>query len=211
MDSKRGHFISIEGVEGVGKSTAVAFLQQYLTSQSIPFVLTREPGGTEIAEAIRQVFLGHYSETMCPDTELLLLFAGRMQNIHHVILPALQQGQWVLADRFVDASFAYQGGGRGVEFSHLQHLASWIQKDLQPDLTLLLDAPITIGMQRVQSRGAKDRMEMEGIEFFERVRQAYLDRAHAEPQRFCVIDAAQSLADVQHDLCQAVQRLVTPV
>lgn len=211
MDSKRGHFISVEGVEGVGKSTAVAFLQKYLISQSISLILTREPGGTEIAEAIRQVFLGHYTEKMHPDTELLLLFAGRMQNIHHVILPALRQGQWVLADRFVDASFAYQGGGRGVELSHLQHLASWIQNDLQPDLTILLDAPIAVGMQRIQSRGAKDRMEMEGVEFFERVRQAYLNRAKAEPQRFCVIDAAQSLAAVQQDLRQAVQRLVTPV
>ncbi len=209
MTGKKPRFISIEGIEGVGKSTAISFLQHVIGSHAIPFVLTREPGGTAIAEAIRQVFLGHYDEPMCADTELLLLFAGRMQNIRQLILPALAKGHWVLADRFIDASFAYQGGGRGVSNQRLETLAGWIQQDLQTDLTILLDAPVEVGMRRIQSRGNKDRMELEGTAFFERVRQAYLDRAHASPQRFCVIDATRDLALVQQDLQQAIQPLVS--
>ncbi len=206
--TKKACFISIEGIEGVGKSTVIDFLRQYLAQQAIPLTLTREPGGTPIAEAIRQVFLGHYDESMCADTELLLLFAGRMQNIHHIILPALQRGEWVLADRFIDASFAYQGGGRGVATAHLDALASWVPQGLQPDLTLLLDAPVAVGMQRIQSRGTKDRMEMEGVAFFERVRQAYLERAAQYPQRFRVIDATQDLTAVTRAVAAAVQDLV---
>lgn len=208
MSDKKGYFISIEGIEGVGKSTAMTFLQQMLAEHQIPLTVTREPGGTEIAEAIRRVFLGHYQEPMHADTELLLLFAGRMQNMRQLILPALNRGEWVLTDRFVDASFAYQGGGRQVSVDHLQRLATWVQDDLRVDLTILLDAPVEVGMQRIQSRGAKDRMELEGQEFFERVREAYLQRAAAHPQRFCVIDAARDLELVQQDLCRAIQPLI---
>lgn len=209
MTNKAGHFISIEGIEGAGKSTAVRFLQQYLADQKIPLAVTREPGGTKIAEAVRSIFLGHHEEAMSPETELLLLFAGRAQNIRHIILPALARGEWVLADRFVDASFAYQGGGRGVDAVQIELLSRWIRKDLQPDLTILLDVPVAFGMQRIESRGAKDRMELEGVAFFERVRQVYLQRAQQEPQRFFVIDATKSLDIVQQQLITCVKPLLT--
>lgn len=209
--NKPACFISIEGIEGVGKSTAVAFLKNYMAEQQIDLVTTREPGGTEIAEAIRKVFLGHYDEAMCADTELLLMFAGRMQNVSQLILPALKKGQWVLADRFVDASFAYQGGGRGVAAQRLETLAGWVSEHLRPDLTILLDAPVEVGMKRLHARGVKDRIEMEETEFFKRVRQAYLDRACHEPQRFCIIDASRDLPQVQQDLIAALQPWVGAV
>lgn len=205
---KRGYFISLEGIEGVGKSTAIQYLHQYLQKQSIPVVLTREPGGTPIAEAIRAVLLGHHTEMMSSDTELLLMFAGRAQNISEVIVPALQQGQWVLSDRFTDASFAYQGGGRGVPLQHIIELSRWVQKGLQPDLTFLLDAPVEIGLQRMLSRGAKDRIELEGIDFFKRVRASYLELAAREPERFCVIDATQEISVVQSQLIEALQLIM---
>ncbi|OGO93582.1 MAG: dTMP kinase [Coxiella sp. RIFCSPHIGHO2_12_FULL_42_15] len=208
MKNKQGYFVSLEGIEGVGKSTALQFLQRYLQQHSISVVFTREPGGTPIAEAIRQVLLGHYTEPMTSDTELLLMFAGRAQNIAQVILPALQRGQWVLSDRFTDASFAYQGGGRGIATQHIIELARWVQKDLQPDLTFLLDAPVEVGLQRVSGRGAKDRIEAEGIEFFKRVRAAYLGLAEREPERFYVIDATQEVAQVQQHMVHALQPIM---
>ena len=208
MESKRGRFITIEGIEGVGKSTALKFLESHLSRHHIPIRVTREPGGTPVSEDIRQVLLGHYDEVMGPDTELLLMFAGRAQNIAEVILPSLQRGQWVVSDRFTDASFAYQGGGRGVNRRHIFELAQWVQGDLQPDLTILLDAPVKIGLERVESRGAKDRIEIEGVDFFERVRQSYLNLASAEPERFFVIDATQSLTDIQQQLIKAVNPLM---
>jgi len=211
METKRGYFISIEGVEGVGKSTALKFLQQYLTEQKINFVMTREPGGTPIAEEIRKILLGHHEEVMCPDTELLLMFAGRAQNIAQVILPALRRGHWVLTDRFTDASFAYQGGGRGISHQHIVELARWVQGDLQPDLTLLLDAPVDVSFARLSNRGAKDRIETEGVTFFARVRQAYLDLAENAPERFRIIDATQSLVNVHRQLIRAIQPLAEMV
>ena len=211
MEPKRGRFISIEGVEGVGKSTALQFLQQYLTQQQITFVLTREPGGTPIAEEIRKILLTPHDEVMCPDTELLLMFAGRAQNIAQVVLPALRRGHWVLSDRFTDASFAYQGGGRGIALQHIVELARWVQGDLKPDLTLLLDAPVDVSFARVSSRGAKDRIETEGVTFFARVRQSYLDLAEREPERFRIIDATQSLVNVQRQLVRAIQPLAEAV
>ncbi len=193
-------FITIEGIEGLGKSTITEYLQVLLAQQNIDFVLTREPGGTLIAEEIRQVLLTHHEEKMSSDTELLLMFAGRAQNIAQVILPALKRGQWVLSDRFTDASYAYQGGGRGISTQRIRQLEQWVQGDLQPDLTLLLDAPVEVGLQRLQSRGAKDRIELEGIAFFERTRAMYLQQAKKDPQRFCIIDAAQPLVAVQQQV-----------
>lgn len=205
MKPKKAYFISIEGIEGVGKSTAFAFLQQLLLANKVPLVLTREPGGTPIAEAIRSVLLGHHTETMCADTELLLMFAGRAQNISKIIRPALERGEWVLSDRFTDASFAYQGGGREISTHHIAELAEWVLQGLKPDLTFLLDAPVEVGLARVESRGAKDRIEIEGIDFFQRVRDAYLERARDDPERFCVIDATQSIEAVQQQLQQAIE------
>lgn len=207
MDNKCGFFISIEGIEGVGKTTVLQFIRDRLSAAGISCVVTREPGGTSIAEAIRQILLNHYNEMMCPDTELLLMFAGRAQNIARVILPALQRGQWVLSDRFTDASFAYQGGGRGVDIKHVLELAKWVQGDLQPNLTILLDAPAKVGLGRVKSRGAKDRIEEEGVEFFERVRQTYLKLAQEKSHRFKVINSNQELENVK----QAVLSLVEPL
>lgn len=207
INKKRGRFISFEGIEGVGKTTALQFVRDYLEHHQIAYVMTREPGGTPIAEAIRTVLLNHYDETMCRDTELLLMFAGRAQNISQVILPALQRGQWVLSDRFTDASFAYQGGGRGVAVKHIDELARWVQGDLQPDLTLLLDTPVDVGLSRVTGRGAKDRIETEGVDFFERVRKTYLQLAKAHPHRFCIIDTNRSLEEVKKQILNSVALL----
>ena len=209
MKNKNNYFITIEGVEGAGKSTAVKILQTYLDHKNIDYVLTREPGGTDIAESIRRVLLGDYNEEMSADTELLLMFAGRSQNINQVINPALQNGQWVLSDRFTDASFAYQGGGRGVPMKHINDLAQWVQGDLAPDLTFLMDIPVEEGMKRISSRGAKDRIEREGLEFFNRVRQTYLNRAKAEPDRFVMIDASQSLDVAHNQLTKKLSKLMS--
>lgn len=207
MKSKQGYFISFEGIEGVGKTTAIQTARDYLDSQSVSYIVTREPGGTPIAEAIRSVLLNHYDEQMCKDTEVLLMFAGRAQNIAQVILPALRRGQWVLSDRFTDASFAYQGGGRGVDMKHIAELARWVQGDLQPDLTLLLDMSVDAAFNRVISRGAKDRIEIEGVEFFQRVRDTYLQLAKKN-SRFCVIDADQELTAVKTQIVQALEKLI---
>lgn len=204
----KGFFITIEGGEGVGKSTAIKAITQFLQSADIDYVLTREPGGTEIAEAIRQVLLNKYTEPMCADTELLLMFAGRAQNISQVIKPALQKGQWIVSDRFVDASFAYQGGGRGIDLQRIAELAKWTIGDLQPDMTILLDAPVEIGFHRIQNRGAKDRIESEGLDFLQRVRDQYLQLAKQYPQRFRVIDADQALEKVHADIFAVLKPFV---
>lgn len=186
------YFITIEGIEGVGKSSVTDIIRASLTEKKIAFVATREPGGTPIAEAIRQLILQTHSEAMQPDTELLLLFAGRAQHIAQVIKPALSANQWVICDRFTDASYAYQGAGRGMEVSRIAVLENWVQGTLQPDLTLLLDAPVEIALRRIQKR-AKDRIEQEAYEFFERIRAAYLERAQQYPNRYRLIDASYSL------------------
>ena len=196
----RGCFISLEGSEGMGKSTARAYIESLLQERAIDFIVTREPGGTPLAESIRTLLLHEHQEAVTVETELLLMFASRSQNIKHVIEPALSSGKWVLADRFTDASLAYQGGGRGVELSAIRSIAQLVVKGLQPDLTLLLDAPVEVGVARMQERGTKDRIEQEHVSFFERVRQQYLHMAHEEPQRYCVIDASQSLRQVQSQI-----------
>lgn len=206
MQPKTGYFITLEGIEGVGKSTALQFLQQYLSDKGVSLVVTREPGGTPLAEAIRALLLSNDGEVVAEDTELLLMFAARAQHIARVIAPALQRGQWVVSDRFTDASFAYQGGGRGIATSRIAELAQFVQKGLKPDLTFLLDAPLEVSLARVQGRGAKDRFERENVEFFARVRARYLELAQAEPQRFCVIDATQPIEGVQAQLQQQLQK-----
>jgi len=195
------YFITIEGVEGAGKSTVIKILEKYLQEKNIPLTMTREPGGTEIAEAIRRVLLDfQYEEKMTKDTELLLMFASRAQHIAQIIKPALAKNHVVLCDRFTDASFAYQGAGRGISEERIESLAKWVQGDFWPDLTILLDLPIEVGFERIKERGAKDRIEEEIKDFFRRVRQSYLDRAAKYPNRFVVVDASQPLEKVEKQL-----------
>lgn len=205
--SSPAYFITFEGIEGVGKSTAIKFFNLQLTRRNISFVLNREPGGVKISENIRHVLLAHYDEPMSLDTELLLMFACRSQNIEQVIRPALQRGEWVISDRFTDASYAYQGFGRGMPLSKITELANWVHGPLTPDITFLLDAPATVGIERLKNRRSKDRIESERIEFFERVRQGYLQLAAQSPQRFRVINAAQTLAEVQQQLLAELNKL----
>lgn len=193
----RGKFITLEGGEGVGKTTNLAFIKDYLQEHGIAVVVTREPGGTLLAEKIRLLLLDSASESISEPTELLLMFAARAQHIKHVIEPALSQGKWVLCDRFTDATYAYQGGGRNMDIHTIEWLENLVQGALKPDLTLLLDAPIETGIERVRERGELDRFESEKIDFFERVRQAYLRQAERYPERIKRINANQPLTNVQ--------------
>ncbi len=205
---KRGAFISLEGVEGVGKSTCLLYIQSLLDAAGVDYVLTREPGGTPVAEGIRQILLDEHMEAISQNTELLLMFAARSQNVNEVILPALNAGKWVIADRFTDASFAYQGGGRGISLQDIAMLAKLVQGDLQPNITILLDAPVEVGLARIQQRGAKDRIETEKREFFERVRAQYLASAQKYPQRFRLVNANQELTAVQAKLSEIIHFLL---
>lgn len=192
-----GLFITLEGPEGAGKSTNREYLAACLRAQGVEVQLTREPGGTPLAERIRELLLTPSDEVMAADTELLLMFAARAQHIAAVIAPALARGAVVLCDRFTDATYAYQGGGRGLPVERIAQLEQFVQGDLRPDLTLVFDLPIEIGLARAAARGRLDRFEQEGRAFFDSVRQAYLDRAAATPERYRVLDAGQSLAQVQ--------------
>ena len=192
-----GLFITLEGPEGAGKSTNREYLAACLRAQGVEVLLTREPGGTPLAERIRELLLTPSDEVMAADTELLLMFAARAQHIAAVIAPALARGAVVLCDRFTDATYAYQGGGRGLPVERIAQLEQFVQGDLRPDLTLVFDLPIEIGLARAAARGRLDRFEQEGRAFFDSVRQAYLDRAAATPERYRVLDAGQSLAQVQ--------------
>lgn len=187
----QGMFISFEGIEGVGKTTHIHTVAQYLTQRGVDFITTREPGGTPVAEQLRHILL-HAQEPLSGETELLLLYAGRLQHVTQVIQPALAKGQWVLCDRFFDATFAYQGGGRQISIPRIEALHQWVLGDFKPDKTLWLDAPVDISMQRLQDR-SKDRIEQEQHAFFERVRAVYTARAAQEPTRFYRIDAAPAL------------------
>ncbi len=202
---QRGKFITLEGIEGVGKSSSVKVVQQFLHDQGIATIQTREPGGTPIAEAIRQVILTHYDEKMTYDTELMLLFAGRAQHLAAKILPALEAGNWVICDRFTDASFAYQGYGRGIDIKRIEFLEQWVQGDLRPDLTLLLDAPVDVGLSRIKKRANRDRIEVEKKQFFQRIREGYLTRANSFPNRYAIIDASVSPNNVKLAICQTLQ------
>mgnify|MGYP005622516205 FL=1 len=195
-----GRFITIEGGEGAGKSTAQSYLAEKLTAQGISVLQTREPGGTPLAEAIRRNLLSLDEEAPVEMAELLLVFAARAQHLSKVIEPALSKGQWVLCDRFTDATYAYQGAGRGLSAKHIGKLEALVQGDRRPDTVILLDIPPEIGLARARARGALDRFEREKHAFFERVRQGYLGRAAKFPDRYVIVDAAQELSSVQKSL-----------
>lgn len=201
----RGKFITVEGGEGVGKSTNLALVADLLSRAGYVPVQTREPGGTALAEQIRQLLLAHGDEPMHAWTELLLIFAARAQHLAQVIEPALAAGRWVLCDRFTDATYAYQGGGRGLNREHIAALEALVQGSVRPDLTILLDAPVATGRARAENRSQPDRFEVEQEAFFERVRATYLSRAAAEPDRFRVINAGQPLDAVQTELTAQVR------
>ena len=205
----RGLFITIEGIEGVGKSTNMEYVHQSLLAAGIEVVLTREPGGTELGEKIRGLLLDHRNQSMVEDTELLLMFAARAQHLAEVIKPALAQGTWVLCDRFTDATYAYQGGGRGIEIERIAQLEQWVQADLRPDATLLLDAPVDIGLARAAGRDQEsDRFEREKEAFFVQVCKAYLALAEKNPGRYHTIDASQPLAHVKVQLNEVINHLI---
>ena len=204
--SRQARFITLEGGEGVGKTTNLAFIEEYLRGHGLEVVLTREPGGTPLGEKVRSLLLD--STHMDCRAELLLVFAARAQHIADVIRPALDAGHWVLCDRFTDASYAYQGGGRGIESSVIGFLERWVQQGVQPDLTLLLDASPEVGLARARNRATADRFESERLSFFENVRQAYLDRAAAQPQRIMRVDASGSLEEVQDELARHLDHLI---
>lgn len=202
----RGKFITLEGGEGAGKTTNIEFIQAQLESKGIEVVLAREPGGTPLAEKIRDVLLAHHDEKVAPDTELLLMFASRAQHLAEVLRPAVDAGKWVVCSRFTDSSYAYQGGGRGLDKSKIAALEQLVHGDFQPDVTFYFDLPVELGLERAKARGELDRIESEQIDFFERVRSAYLDRA-ASHARYCVIDAAQPLENVQHQIQEKLRSL----
>lgn len=190
-------FITFEGVDGAGKSTHLAWFAQALRQKGVDLLVTREPGGTPLGERLREILLNH---PMHPETEALLMFAARREHVEQVIRPALRQGTWVISDRFSDASFAYQGGGRGVSIAKLEQLEQWVHGDLQPDLTLLFDIPTEIARQRLANNESLDRFEQEQGAFFEKVRQAYLARSQKMPSRFALIHAGKSRDEVQQNL-----------
>jgi dTMP kinase len=202
-------FITVEGVEGVGKSTNIAFIREYLAQHGIEFLVTREPGGTELAEKIRALLLQEHQESVDPKTELLLMFAARAQHLATVIRPALARGCWVLCDRFTDATYAYQGGGRQLGNKDIAVLEQLVQGELRPDLTLILDLDPLQGLTRAAERGDLDRFEKEQLDFFQRVREAYLERARLDPERCVVIDAAQPLDQVRSATLSVIEKLLT--
>jgi len=190
-------FITLEGIDGAGKSTHLNWLAEHLRSQGKNVLVTREPGGTPLGEALRELLL---HQAMHLETEALLMFAARREHLDKVIIPALREGTWVISDRFTDASFAYQGGGRGLDESKLKILEQWVQQDLQPDLTLLFDVTLEVSRQRLSANASLDRFEQEKQDFFQRVRDAYLKRATQFPERIRVIDSGRTLNEIQVDL-----------
>ena len=205
----KGLFITVEGPDGAGKSTQMAFLETQIGKYGYEVVVTREPGGTELGERLREILLQGSTIQISNNSELLLMFAARMQHIEQVIRPALEQGQCVLCDRFTDATFAYQGGGRGIDPRRIEELQNWVQQGLDPDLTFLLDVPVATGLSRTRSRGSdKDRFEKQELDFKEAVRNSYLDLAKQFPQRICRIDASVSIAEVQVHLTGELARFL---
>jgi dTMP kinase len=203
-----GKFITVEGGEGVGKSTNIDLICNLIRRHGYQVVETREPGGTPMAERIRDMLLEQGDEPLPDDAELLLFFAARSLHIHNLIRPALAAGRWVVCDRFTDATRAYQGSGRGADSARIESLAEWVQGGLQPALTVLLDAPPEVGMKRAVERGKADRLETEKVAFHLRVREGYLRQAAAEPERFAVVDAARPLERVQADIERALKRVL---
>jgi len=200
MSAARGRFITLEGVEGAGKSTQLAFVRETLEHAGVRVVVTREPGGTLLGEELRNLLLSHRDDGMCIDSELLLMFAARAEHLARVIRPALAEGRWVVSDRFTDATYAYQGGGRGVPDQRIEILEQWVQQDLRPDLTLVFDVPVAVGLERAARRGTPDRFEREGALFLERVRAHYHRIAEREPRRVRLIDSSRDAAAVQNEL-----------
>ncbi len=207
-ERSHGRFITVEGTEGVGKSSNITFIQETLQKAGIDVVATREPGGTQLGEEVREMLLDHRHSGMSVDAELLLMFAARAQHIEQVIQPALKQGQWVLCDRFTDATYAYQGGGRGIPNERIATLERWVQDTLRPDMTVLLDLPVEIGLARAAERGVADRFEKEQQTFFEQVRQAYLVQAQKTPERYRIIDASRTLDEVQQQIAAVLQLIL---
>jgi|TARA_B110000438_G_scaffold198423_1_gene189934 dTMP kinase len=205
MTKNRGLFITVEGVEGVGKSTNIETIKNFLAEKNVEFVLTREPGGTLIAEQIREILLKPHEEKLTELSELLLVFAARAQHVATVIKPALVSGRWVICDRFTDATYAYQGGGRGLNKSIITRLEDMVQNELRPDLTIILDLDPETGMERAAKRGSLDRFEQEHLEFFNKVRAVYLEIARAEPRRCVIVDASSPIETVQANLRAIIQ------
>lgn len=203
-----GKFITLEGTEGVGKSTNLHFIHQWLIAQGVDVVMTREPGGTPLAEELRAILLAPREEAVDETAELLLIFAARAQHLREVIKPALARGAWVLSDRFTDATYAYQGFGRGLDVSLIAQLEQQVQGALRPDLTLVLDIEVEVGLSRASARAALDRFESEQIEFFERVRLGYQTRVAEHPERYAVVNAGQTLKAVQADIEEVLTRLL---
>ena len=200
-----GRFITLEGVDGAGKTTHLAWLVEYLKSRHVPLCVTREPGGTPLGEALRTLLL---HEAMSIETEALLMFASRQQHLQSCVIPALNAGQWVVCDRFTDASYAYQGGGRGLPVEKLAMLEHWVHSDIQPDLTLLFDVPAEVSFERVRGARSPDRFEQLDLAFFQRVRQAYLDRAAADPLRFRIINANRPIEAIQLELAEVIESYI---
>ncbi|MBU3070454.1 dTMP kinase [Aestuariicella sp. G3-2] len=209
MTIARGKFITLEGTEGVGKTTNRQYIQNYLEAKGIPLCVTREPGGTPLAEEVRELLLSKRDETVDEQAELLLVFAARAQHLNQVIVPALERGEWVLCDRFTDATYAYQGAGRGLSLSTIETLEQLVQGDLRPDLTIVLDIDVETGLARAGQRAALDRFESEAVEFFHRVRAGYQQRVAANPSQYAVVDAGQSLEDVQQDIKSVLDGLLS--
>jgi len=203
-----GKFITVEGIEGAGKTTCMQVVTEVIEHQGINAIHTREPGGTDLGEDLRSLLLGHKHTGMSHDAELLMMFAARVEHIAQKIQPALDDGKWVLCDRFTDATYAYQGYGRGIPLEKIAGLENWVQGELRPDLTLLMDLPVEVGMERAGKRSAPDRFESEAWDFFERIRQGYLSIAAEQPSRVKVIDASQDLPDVQAQVRVAIEDFV---
>lgn len=201
-----GKFITVEGGEGAGKSTNLDFIHQYLLQAGKNVIMTREPGGTPFGEKIRELLLDKKQTAISDDTELLMMFAARAQHLQQVILPAINAGNWVLCDRFTDASYAYQGGGRGIALDKITVLENWVQGALRPDLTLLLDLPVEEGLKRASKRSEPDRFEQEQQEFFNRVRDVYLSMAKSHPERYRIVDASRPLVEVQQQISDCLDR-----
>lgn len=204
----KGLFVVLEGGEGVGKSTNLEFIQNYLKNNGITFQASREPGGTELAEKIRQLILDKHNEPVADLTELLLMFAARAQHLQQKIIPALEQGDWMVCDRFTDATYAYQGGGRQLSKAIIVELEQLVQGDLRPDCVILLDAPVNVGRARAQARAELDRMESEAESFHQRVREAYLSRASQNSDCYAVVDASRNLEQVQDDITEVLKSLI---
>ena len=208
---QRGKFLTVEGTEGVGKSTNLIYIRDWLNLRGIEVVVSREPGGTPLAEEIRGLLLAKRHESVDETAELLMIFAARAQHLQQVIQPALARGAWVLCDRFTDATYAYQGGGRGLNAATIAQLETLVQGDLRPDLTFILDIDVELGLNRARERGELDRFESETITFFERVRNAYRARAAAAPAQYAVINAGQTLVKVQADLDKVLENFCSSI